>query len=172
MFAVLENMATFVVRQTCKVGFQSNGHTYSADTAGLILWRIFWQSIDTGLSQDRERLRPFSFITYCIFRPMRQASKNLTATGNNSTRMSTANARNSVSDTKIPLKVRRELSALKRKFEVEKDAKNKVYAYILSCGHLDQYVKYRRATKGMDTLLLCQGAIAHELIQSKIKKIK
>lgn len=45
---------------------------------------------------------------------------------------------------------------LKEEFEIEKNAKNRAYSFILSRGLLSEFGEWCEATKGIDPFLLCR----------------
>ena len=45
---------------------------------------------------------------------------------------------------------------LRNRFEIEKNAKNQAYSFILCMGLLDDFKKWADATKGIDPMNLCR----------------
>lgn len=56
-------------------------------------------------------------------------------------------------------RARADRDTLKRKFEIEKNAKNEAYSFILSFGLLEEFAEYHRAAANIDPMLICSEAI-------------
>lgn len=54
------------------------------------------------------------------------------------------------------------LQVMERKFNIEKNAKNEVYAFILSCGHLEEYIAFHKKNIGEDHYAMGIEAIINE----------
>jgi hypothetical protein len=52
-----------------------------------------------------------------------------------------------------------ESDKLKEKFEIEMNAKNEAYGFILSNGMLMEFAEYHRATANIDPMLICRVAL-------------
>lgn len=52
---------------------------------------------------------------------------------------------------------------MERKFNIEKDAKNEAYAFILSCGHFEEYRVFNEKNIGADHYAMGIGAILDEV---------
>lgn len=56
-------------------------------------------------------------------------------------------------------RARADRDTLKIKFEIEKNAKNEAYSFILSFGLLGEFAEYHKATANIDPMLICSEAI-------------
>lgn len=72
-----------------------------------------------------------------------------------------------------PATIKREINRLSRELKrtqsdltVERDCKNRVYAYILSNGHLENYVKWHKATSSIPSNALCLSAKVQHYVDS------
>ena len=62
---------------------------------------------------------------------------------------------------------RAEIAELKEKFEIEKNAKNRAYSFILTTGGIKDYLEYSRATLCTDAMAICLGELLEQISQKQ-----